>query len=40
MGIEKKIPSQILSPLLKYLQKTIVPCPKAISHQIKKQLKK
>jgi len=38
MGIEKKIPNQLLKPLLKYLEKTIVPCPPAISRQIKKQL--
>lgn len=38
MDIEKKIPNQLLKPLLKYLEKTIVPCPKAIGQQIKKQL--
>lgn len=40
MGIEKKIPNQLLKPLIKYLARTIVPCPKAISRQIKKQLAK
>jgi len=40
MGIENKIPSQLLKPLIKYLERTIVPCPKAISRQIKKQLAK
>lgn len=40
MGIEKNIPNQLLKPLIKYLEKTIVPCPKAISRQIKKQLAK
>jgi hypothetical protein len=37
MGIEKKIPNQLLKPLVKYLEKNIVPCPKKISQQIKKQ---
>lgn len=38
MGIEKKIPNQLLGPLIKYLGKVIDPCPKSISRQIKKQL--
>jgi len=38
MGIEKKIPNQLLKPFIKYLARTIDPCPRAISRQIKKQL--
>jgi len=39
MGIEKRIPNQILTPLLKYIEVRHAKCPSKIKKQIEKQIK-